>query len=398
VSPAPDQPRSRWWLLAAVAAWWATGFLVPGFWRILGIGEFGGPFIDLHGSLAASDAAAQGLNPYAPNRLDPFGRPHLYSSWWFLPGKLGLNRGHLLWVGTGILAAVLATVAARLRLRSWDQWLGALAFLGSPALLLAANRANNDLVVFLLVAVALALFGRGTPGWRLAAWAVVGLATVLKYYPAALLVLLASAANRRQVAREAGVFALVVALGWSSLGPGLAAAQKYWASLHGLYAFGAPELLLELGLDGVSGWGRGLLAAWALVAFARAWRRRTASPAPDDPATLAGCALLAATFVLGGSYTYKLVFGLLLLPAVLTRAGPARPLGTALFAVAWADGLTALLLNLSGVSRLNPLHAAMEHTGLVVSSVAQWALALLAIQWLARHAVERLAPRAKAGA
>lgn len=398
MSPAPVEVRLRWLLLATAAAGWASAFLIPGVWRLLGIGEFGGPFIDLHGSLAASDAAAQELNPYAPNRLDPFGRPHLYSSWWFLPGKLGLNRGHLPWVGTGILAAVLATAVARLRLRSWGQWLGALAFLGSPALLLAANRANNDLVVFLLVAGSLALFGRGTPGWRLAAWAVVGLATVLKYYPAVLLVLLLSAPNRRQLAREAAVFALVVALGWSSLGPGLAAAQKYWASLHGLYAFGAPELPLELGLGGVAGWSRVLLAAWALIAFARAWQRRPAAPAPDDPATLAGCALLVATFVLGGSYTYKLVFGLLLLPAVLTRPGPARPLGTALFVVAWADGLTALLLNLAGVSRLNPLHAALEHTGLVVSSVAQWALALLAIQWLARHAAGRLAPRANAGA
>lgn len=396
MTTAPAEARLRWWLLAAAAACWAAAFLVPGAWRTLGIGMFGGPFIDLHGSLAASDAAAAGLNPYGPNRLDPFGRPHLYSSWWFFPGKLGLTRAHLPVAGAALLAAVLATAVAWLRPRSWSEWLAALAFLGSPALLLAVNRANNDLVVFLLVAGAVALFTRGTPGSRLAGWAVVGVATVLKYYPAALLVLLASARDRRQLAHEAAVFALVVALGWPSLQPGLAAAGKYWASLHGLYSFGAPELLLEFGLITPAAWSRALLILWGLASLALAWPRRSGSP-PGDPSTAAGCALLAATFLLGGTYTYKLVFAVFLLPAVLSGSGPGRRLGPALFVACWADGLTAAVLNLSGTSRLDPIHAALEHTGLVVSSVAQWALALVAIQWLACQAAHRLTGRRTSG-
>jgi hypothetical protein len=71
-------PQLSWVLAVVAAAGWAGAFAVPGLWRILGVADFSQPFLDLHGSLAASDAAAQGLDPYTVNRLDLFGRPHLY--------------------------------------------------------------------------------------------------------------------------------------------------------------------------------------------------------------------------------------------------------------------------------------------------------------------------------
>ena len=144
------------------AIWWLC-FQSPMFWVTAGMGEPNRPFIDLYGLLVAVDAQHLGLDPFVPSNLDPYRRPHVYSEWWLALGDLGLGRKDVLWLGTVLVAVLIANVVAMVRPRTWRESAGLLAVLLSPAFLLAANRANNDLTILLLVSGGLLCFRR--TGW-----------------------------------------------------------------------------------------------------------------------------------------------------------------------------------------------------------------------------------------
>jgi hypothetical protein len=377
-------PQLSWVLAVVAAAGWAGAFAVPGLWRILGVADFSQPFLDLHGSLAASDAAAQGLDPYPVNRLDLFGRPHLYSSWWFVFGRLGLTRSDVPWLGVVLLAGFLAAAVHRLAPRTWKEVGATAALLLSPAFLMAVHRANNDLMIFLLVAVVLVFVARGTAVLRVAAMALVGVGIVLKYYPAALLVLLVTAPSRRQLAAEVGAVGLVCVLGANSLGPALAATAKYWTSEDGFYSFGASHVWLLLGVSSAWRWGLVLLAVVAGGVAWRVWRSRLTVSAPTLECA-AGCGLVCVCFALGQTYAYKLIFVVPMLPTLWRER--AWVVGLGLLVAAWSDGIMALGLNLAGPALSGGVRENLIKYAPLAGAVAQWVVVAGALGWLARFIV-----------
>ncbi len=173
----------------AVTGLFAACILLPDLWDWLGVFHIRPYFADLAAILAASDAHAAGLDPYAiPSPLDPFGRPHVYGPWWLYLHKLGLGMGALSWAGALLFFVSIAALAWVLRPQSAQQRLLTILLLASPPLLLAYERGNNDLVVALLLIVAGAS-GASSAGlaWRgVCVWA----AAMLKFYPVAALGLL----------------------------------------------------------------------------------------------------------------------------------------------------------------------------------------------------------------
>ena len=126
--------------------------------RLLGVEPFSFPFLDTHAVLAAAECGRQGIEVYLSNPCDALGRPHAYSPLWLaiVPGSLG--TGATGWVGASLDLLFLLSFAVVLRPRTAGELfiLGAAAV--SPMTVYALERANNDLVIFLLVICGAMLF------------------------------------------------------------------------------------------------------------------------------------------------------------------------------------------------------------------------------------------------
>ena len=209
--------RYSLWVVGFVAAVWLTCFHFPIVWVATGIGEANRPFLDLYALLAGCDAVKLGLNPLLPNLLDPYNRPFGFSDWWFELARLGWGRKDTLWLGMVLAVTTLVAAVALVRpANRRERWMLGL-LLVSPALLLAVYRANQDLVVFLLVSLGLVCFrGSGRPARALGVL-LFAAAAVLKYFPLVTLVLLLDFRTRRGVLAGFALYAVVLLLACDGL-------------------------------------------------------------------------------------------------------------------------------------------------------------------------------------
>lgn len=178
---------------------------VFGLW---GVQSFRYPFLDLDGPLAARDCARLGFDVYVFNPCDVIDRVHNYSPLWlafpnFPPHQdnrfvLGLAVDLLFFIGLSVLPA--PATLSELVLRVFAAISTVVAF--------AAERANVDVIIFLLVLIMLVAL-RGGFALRVLGYAIALLAASFKYYPATLLLL----AIREKVLRFVSVGALAVVAG-----------------------------------------------------------------------------------------------------------------------------------------------------------------------------------------
>ena len=345
-------------LIALTLAGLGAFVLSPGLPSKLGILNYGRWFLDSYAVLASNDAVRAGIDPSAPNPLDDLHRPHVYSDWWFALGRLGFTRQDNFLVGGSWGLAFFAAAWALLRPATWLQAVLLALLMVSPPVLLAVMRANNDLVIFALLAVALIAWRKDSP-WRLTvALAAIVLATGLKFYPAVAVgvFLLVRPMRRLALVLPAALIAVAatVASVWSTIGRGVMPMPP------SVYTFGAPILFRDLGL--ASRWelpATGLLLAAAAVALV-ALRRTSglAAPEGDDQTRacfLLGALVLLACFLAGISFGYRWIFALLLAPWLWQRmqnaALPSPQQRTAilalglLFAALWSDGIFCLTVN-----------------------------------------------------
>jgi hypothetical protein len=228
-------------------------------WEIFGIHHLTPYFSDLVAVLAAGDARQAGLDIYARiNPLDPFGRPHVYGPWWTLTSAVGLTRSDAWWLGLLLILAFVGTAALVLRPRTMRGAVIASLLLCAPPVLLGLERGNNDLIIFLLIAIAGWMVNRTRGG---AAAAAITLAAALKIYPIAALPALAAGRITRKamwvsLVGTAVLCAAIAAIWWHdyraalALAPrpttifayGLDVSLRTWAGLperHLAVAFGA---------------------------------------------------------------------------------------------------------------------------------------------------------------
>jgi hypothetical protein len=374
-------------LVLILAGFWGVMAVRPDWLSYLGIRHFGVWFIDTHAILASNDALAQGLDVYAANPLDYFGRPHVYSPWWLCLGKLGFTRADTFWLGFSLGLAFLVVAVDWLRPRTRGELLWSLVALGSPCILMAVERANNDLVIFLLLAPVVPCLLAEHRGWQAGAILLVAVAAGLKFYPAAAaLLLLAPVGTTREVRWRVAAGVLALALVAASIASGYLRVRHLLPPVDGLMNFGAIHALGRLGLGGVL---PGLVAAAVIVA---AWWRADIFRGWTIPAAersvwlhaVLGAVVLGGCFFTSTNFAYRWVFALWLVPWLwwaahgtdVPRAVRRLAWTTAgmLAAALWIDPLTLGILTRWLAPLPEPVVARTANLVYVIEQPLIWAL------------------------
>ena len=361
----PTGSRWLWWLLVVGAASYFSIFVFyPRWYLAVGTNHFGVWFLDNYAILASNDAVSIGRDPWVPNPLDPLNRQHVYSHWWLHLRDFGLTRADNLPVGFVIVAAFFVTAAARLRPREPRELLWSFAVLCSSPILLATNRANNDLVIFLVLAPIVPCLCSRRAWLRLVPVLLIAIAAGLKFYPAiAAPILLAGAAGRERRWRVMGA-ALVIGAVVLNVAPDYARIKNFLPKAEGLMTMGAANLFEAIGCGvGVAKLASLALGAVAAVAAARTKIFSGWVIAEEDRTEwwsfVLGALLLTGCFFAGTNFAYRWVFALWLAPLLwrLPRderaPEPVRRLarwtGGLFLAVLWLDpGATIILTTLVG--------------------------------------------------
>jgi hypothetical protein len=322
-------------LYAIMAGLWLSGAhsLYFGTLRLLGVEPFRFPFLDTHAVLSAAECGRQGIEVYLSNPCDALGRAHAYSPLWLaiVPGFLGTSATG--WMGASLDLLFLLSLAAVLRPRTGRELfiLGAAAV--SPMTLYALERANNDLIIFLLVICGAMLFTFPRP-YRLFSYALFVVAGLLKYYPLVLLVLAEREGRRDGLVIGAAVilalvlFAVVFYPELSLAAANIPAGASYFTD-----AFSARNLPFGLAEALGKGVSRTLIAGslltmLSLLAVARAVRtarllghEQIAWTASEAQFLAIGGLLIVVCFFAGQNVNYR---GIFLLPVLSGLVGLRR--------------------------------------------------------------------------
>lgn len=360
-----DDPRGLRWRLTVLlgvgaVAYWAIFTVYPMLLWSVGVHDYEHWFLDTYALLASNDALSQGLNPYLPNPLDYFQRPHVYSHWWLHLRDVGLTRADVVWLSLTLIAVWLIAVFSRLRPREPRQLLFYLALLCSSPVLLAVNRANNDLVIFILLTPLAACLLDPRSWVRFAAVLLIVAATALKYYPAVAALLLLAPATGRELRWRLGLFAALVLVVAYDVAPDLRVLGRIPLHPDGIMTFGATEFFEWFHWTGR--WPR--LVALVLGAAAWAWHWRSPRFAgwtvrreqqADWLHFVLGAVLLTGCFFAGTNYGYRWIFALWMapllwsLPADVTAPDNVRRFArltrALLLVVLWLDAVYCLVLN-----------------------------------------------------
>ena len=308
-------------LFLGSVCWIASFAIYPRLFDFAGISHFGVWFLDSFAILASSDAVARGLDPYVPNALDYFNRPHVYTHWWLRLHEWGITRADNLWVGLGWGLSFLVAAVAGLKPLSRVEASAYGLMLCSAPVLLAVNRANNDLVIFVLLAPVVPCLLSARPWVRMLPVALIAVATGLKFYPviAGIVLLGGAAAPLRDRRARLALAALAFAGVGIDLAADLARLPELAPKTRGLMTFGAENMASALGLHGGPALFFGLaVVGMSVVGFWRArWLAKWVIPPSAQGSWLSfvlGSSLLTGCFFAGSNLTYRWIFALWLAP------------------------------------------------------------------------------------
>lgn len=309
-------------LTAAILLWQADRPLYFQILAIWGVPALDPPLMDWRNLGAAVECWRHGVDVYRVNPCDPMGRIFPYSRLWLDVG--GRLSGYLLSSLAGLLLdfAFAASLWFVGRPRGWRE--AALAFVAaaSTASAYAVERANVDLIIFSAI-VGAAGFLVGGVRSRMAGYATILLAGLLKFYPLAAFV----TALREPPRRFFGI-AVSAAIGLAAL---LIAMRSDLAALsadipgghYGSDAFGAANIIYLILAGSPSRLALTLVAGALVVAVVLAVVSFVRSPGlasalaeldgRDRTGLVLGAAIIVGCFFSGQSIIYRAIF---LLPVI----------------------------------------------------------------------------------
>ena len=279
-----------------------------------GAAPFRTPFLDMQGVTSPVECHRLGYDVYVQNPCDVFHRPHNYSPLWLWLAVLPITTAWDNALGLALVGLFLVALAFLPPARDWR--LITLATISSTTMF-AMERANIDLLMFAMAMLVARL--------RFIGYAVALLAGMLKFYPIVLLIVVV----RDRVAVCFAIWAVafgVVALWFALDGTEILRAIANIGSKSPFddNVFGAHNL--PFGIAAVIGLPRSgavvlevlLLVVMAGVAIALARRVRIdALTEAEAVHLLVGAALLVSCFVIAQNVSYRAIYFLFVLPALV---------------------------------------------------------------------------------
>ena len=297
------------------------------------------PFSDLRESLRWLECTRSGYDLYAPN---PCHIAFNYPPGWLALAPLGLGQPDAGWLGllmaAGLLASYMILFAGVPLRKSWI----ALLFLCGPPTLFLLERANLDIICFVLLLCAGLLLDKPRRFGGLAAGLLCAAATALKLYPVAAAALVLVPARQFRIA---GIIVLVLGLVLilqvlphsrsitQNTTYGIVMVHGYLTGFWRLQAFlqGDTHYLVRATADPINSAFTlaarlALLVAMGLAAgLALRWRNQRWLPAlPQDRYGawyLLGTGVFVCTFLLPTNWIYRLAFLTLCAPCLLQWLG-----------------------------------------------------------------------------
>jgi hypothetical protein len=325
------------------------------------------PFVDSRYLSAQIDCWQHGINVYVTNPCDVLGRLQNLSPLWLRLSFWPVDARWTNLLGLSIDGAFLLSLVVVPWPRSRTDQTFLCATLISPAILYGLERANQDLLMFALISIAIVLLERSFV-FRLLGYAVILMAALLKFYPAVVF-----GTVLRENVRYAALIAIVVAVVamtfvmtlHTELMAALANIPMPSTFVPGFGAMRLPAGMVLL-LDGadvgrVDVWWRTaayvalLLSALTLAVWlsTRPALRQAVSQlfARELLCLMAGGLVMCGCFFAGSSLYYRGVYTLLVSPGLFAtaRSCPSRSLGRVVRGTTWL--LVVLLFSLP-VSRL----------------------------------------------
>lgn len=141
------------------------------------------PFADMRVITAGAECIRLGYDVLMENPCDPWQRLMNYPRIWSIFAFWGINQSHTVVLGIlcGLLFFVLTFVTIE-RLNYLESLFYTL-ILCSPSVMLAVERGNNDLIIFILLALCLLVIKGKNLIWRSFGYVLILLSAILKLYP-----------------------------------------------------------------------------------------------------------------------------------------------------------------------------------------------------------------------
>jgi hypothetical protein len=316
-------------------------FLGTDIWPRLGVPSGPSLFFDTRNVTAALDCRRLGFDPLVQNPCDPWGRPLNYPRVWLALRWLGLNQSHTDALAIAFIVLFFWSVLLLVGRISLGQGILVAVAVCSPSVMFAIERANMDIVVFSIMALAVIAWRRRTEAARIVSPLIVLAAATTKIYPVfALPPFLFMRSRRASIVAILCVMAFAV---YALLTIGDIQAVARVAPQGDYHAFGARILPAAIYHRFVPDrWQGGaitkqLLAIVPLLIAApvvwRVGRRRLPDQDPEAGSAVrlafyVGALVFLGTFAVGNNFDYRLVFILLTLPQlfewITDRSGDPR--------------------------------------------------------------------------
>ena len=356
--------------------------------EIWGAAPFRTPFLDMQGVTSPVECHRLGYDVYVQNPCDVFNRPHNYSPLWLWLAVLPITTA---WDDALALALVGLFLVALAFLPPGRDWrLITLATISSTTMF-AMERANIDLLMFVMAMLVVRL--------RFTGFAIALLAGMLKFYP--IVLLLAAVRERALVCLAVWTMALGVVALWFALdGTEILRAIANIGSNPPFddNVFGAHNL--PFGIAAVVGLPRSgamalevlLLAAMVGVAIGSAGRVRTDVLTEAEAVhLLVGAALLVSCFVIAQNVSYRAIYFLFVLPALIVSWRGAAWVAVLLM---WNSGLRLAINRVAAWFGISTAPDGMLHFAIwLLRELAWWAVITLLAALLLRLVWESQAVR-----